>query len=168
MYESITTKKRAHGAKKDRSVRPAILAVLIFGIAVVILVSIPLQRHRQFMRFVSDLSSMTSRAGVKETVEYCEDEEVFRISTEAAYEVYSKLVFAEYGKRIDPDETLAAEGFTLTYGLLGGHITIAPIVFQDEAAVYVDYHSRDIDYTYIAPHLDYDDICLTVRNGRLP
>ena len=154
--------------KKDRSIRPAVLAVIIFALIVVIAVSIPLRRHRQFINFMSDLSSMTSRAGAKEMVECDLDGETFLISSDAAYEVYSKLVCSEMGKRVKPDEALAAEGFTLNYGLLGAYITIAPAEYNGEGAVYADYHSRNMDYTYIAPHLDYKDICLTVKNGRLP
>ena len=154
--------------KKDRSIRPAVLFVVIFTLVAVIAISIPLQRHRQFIRYMTDLSSMTSRAGAKEMVECELDGETFVISSDAAYEVYSKLVCSEMAKLVKPDETLAAEGFTLTYGLLGAHITIAPAEYNGEGAVYADYHSRDLDYTYIAPHLDYKDICTTVKNGRLP
>ena len=54
--------------KKERSIRPAVVVVIIFGLIVAILVAIPLVRHRQFVRYMTDLSSMTSRAGVKEMV----------------------------------------------------------------------------------------------------
>lgn len=154
--------------KKDRSIRPAILFVAIFALVVIIAVSIPLHRHRQFIRFMSDLSSMTSRAGAKEMVECELDGETFLISSDAAYEVYSKLICSEMAKLVKPDEAIAADGFTLNYGLLGAHITIAPTEYQGEHAVYADYHSRDMDYTYIAPHLDYKDLYITVKNGRLP
>lgn len=154
--------------KKDRSIRPAVVFVIIFGLIVAILVAIPLVRHRQFVRYMTDLSSMTSRAGVKEMVVCRADGEEFTIDSDAAYALYGKLVCSETIKKVKPDETLAAEGVTLTYGLLGAEVTLAPAQYQDEQALYVEYHSRTLDYTYIAPHLDYADMYRTAQNGRLP
>ena len=156
------------GKKKDRSIRPAVIFVAIFSLVVIVAVAIPLHRHRQFVRYMADLSSMTSRAGAKEMVSCELDGETFTIDSDAAYEVYSKLICMESIKLVEPDETLAEGGLTLTYGLLKADLVVAPAVYKDEQALYVEYHSPSIDYTYIAPHLDYPDICATVRKGRLP
>ena len=66
--KGIRIMKKDAENKKDRSIRPAVVVVIIFGLIVAILVAIPLVRHRQFVRYMTDLSSMTSRAGVKEMV----------------------------------------------------------------------------------------------------
>ena len=154
--------------KKDRSIRPAVLFVTLFAIIVVIAVTIPLQRHQQFVNFMTDLSAMTSRAGAKEMVVCREGGEEYKISSDAAYAIYGKLVCSESTKLIKPDEALAAEGFKLSYWLLGAELTLAPATYQNEQALYVDYHSESVDYTFIAPHLDYGDVHSTVKNGRLP
>ena len=163
MTQNTSAKK-----KKDRSIRPAVLIVTVFAIIVIIAVTIPLQRHQQFVHFMTDLSSMTSRAGAKEMVVCHADGEEFTIDSDTAYAVYGKMVCSESTKLIKPDEALAENGFTLSYGLLNAKLTLAPATYQDEQALYVDYHSPTIDYTFIAPHLDYDDIYRTVQHGRMP
>ena len=154
--------------KKDRSIRPAVIFVIIFGLVASILIAIPIYRHRQFVAFMSDLSAMTTRAGTKEMVTCELDGEEFAISSDAAHEIYSKMVSSESLKLIEPDEELAANGFTLTYGLFDAKLRLAPAQYQDEQALYVDYHSGITDYTFIAPHLDYKDVYRTVTKGRLP
>ena len=58
---------------------------------------------------------------------------------------------------------LAEGGLRLTYGLLDGELTLAPAEYQGEEALYVEFHSRDMDYTYLAPHLRYNDFEMLVR-----
>ena len=82
---------------------------------------------------------------------------------DAAYEIYAKLIFSELKKHIKPDPQLAEGGLRLTYGLLGGELTLAPAEYQGEEALYVEFHSRDMDYTYLAPHLRYKDFEMLVR-----
>ena len=75
----------------------------------------------------------------------------------------AKLIFSELKKHTKPDPVLAESGLRLTYGLLDGELTLAPAEYQGEEALYVEFHSRDMDYTYLAPHLRYKDFEMLVR-----
>ena len=149
--------------KKDRSIRPVVAAVVCFALVAIIAISIPLYRHRQYVKFTSELSSLTTRAGGKGAVTCEMDGETSSVSPDAAYEIYAKLIFSELKKHVKPDPAMAESGLRLTYGLLGGELTLAPAEYQGEEALYVEFHSRDMDYTYLAPHLRYKDFEMLVR-----
>ncbi len=149
--------------KKDRSVRPVVICVLIFALAAVIILSIPIYRHRQYVKFTSELSSLTTRAGGKGAVTCSMDGEEFTLSPDAAYRLYAKLIFSEMKHHVKPDEALAAKGMHLTYGVLGGELTLSPAEYKGEEALYVEYHSAQMDYVYLAPHLRYQDFQLITK-----
>ena len=156
-------RKQDPETKKDRSIRPVVVAVVCFALVAIIAISIPLYRHRQYVKFTSELSSLTTRAGGKSAVTCVMAGEEYRVSPDAAYEIYAKLIFSEMKKHVKPDPQLAEGGMHLTYGLLGGELTLAPAEYQGEEALYVEFHSRDMDYTYLAPHLRYKDFEMLVR-----
>lgn len=149
--------------KKDRSIRPALTGVICFALVACLAISIPLYRHRQYVKFTSELSSLTTRAGSKGAVTCEMDGGTSSVSPDAAYEIYAKLIFSELKKHAKPDPVLAESGLRLTYGLLGGELTLAPAEYQGEEALYVEFHSRDMDYTYLASHLRYKDFEMLVR-----
>ena len=155
--------KKEAKTKKDRSIRPALTGVICFALIVIIAISIPLYRHRQYVKFTSELSSLTTRAGGKGVVTGEMDGAPSYVYPEAAYEIYAKLIFSELKKHTKPDPVLAESGLRLTYGLLDGELTLAPAEYQGEEALYVEFHSRDMDYTYLAPHLRYKDFEMLVR-----
>ena len=155
--------KQTPKTKKDRSIRPAVVGVICFALAALIAISIPLYRHRQYGKFTAELSSFTTRAGGKGAVTCEMDGSDYSVSPDAAYEIYAKLIFSEMKKHVKPDPQLAEGGLRLTYGLLGGELTLAPAEYQGEEALYVEFHSKDMDYTYLAPHLRYKDFEVLVR-----
>ena len=155
--------KQTPKTKKDRSIRPAVVGVICFALAAIIAISIPLYRHRQYVKFTSELSSLTTRAGGKGAVTCEMDGGTSNVFPDAAYEIYAKLIFSELKKHTKPDPVLAESGLRLTYGLLDGELTLAPAEYQGEEALYVEFHSRDMDYTYLAPHLRYKDFEMLVR-----
>lgn len=141
--------------KKDRSVRPHITGVLIFAIIVIILISIPILQHRQFLKFVSDFSRVTTRTETKNIV-YCNyNGEDILLDAEQKMDIYRKLVYSELKRRAVPTEETEAGGMTITYGILAT-LTLAPAEYKGEDALYVAYHSENMDYVYLAPHLRYD------------
>ena len=158
-------KKKDGTEKKDRSIRPAVLFVLIFLLATAIAISIPLYRHRQYVKFTSELSSLTSRAGRKGVVTCLMEGEEYRLSQEASYQIYGKIIFMEMKKHVRPNAELAADGMELTYGLLGGTLILAPAEYDGEEALYVEFHSNDMDYVYLAPQLRYKDFKVLVTGG---
>ncbi|MBQ1580123.1 MAG: hypothetical protein IIZ86_03230 [Firmicutes bacterium] len=155
--------KKEAKTKKDRSIRPALTGVICFALIAIIAISIPLYRHRQYVKFTSELSSLTTRAGGKGAVTCEMDGGTSNVSPDAAYEIYAKLIFSELKKHVKPDPALAESGLRLSYGLLDGELTLAPAEYQGEEALYVEFHSRDMDYTYLAPHLRYKDFEMLVR-----
>ena len=103
--------------KKDKSVRPHITIVVIFLVIVAILISIPLLQHRQFLKFVSDFSRVTTRTETKNVV-YCNYEgEDILLNQEQKVDFYRKIVFSELKRRAEPSEEMAESGMTVTYGI---------------------------------------------------
>ncbi|MBR5641745.1 MAG: hypothetical protein IKW92_06415 [Firmicutes bacterium] len=140
--------------KKDKSIRPSVATVTIFLVIVAILISIPLLQHRQFLKFVSDFSRVTTRTETKNVV-YCNYEgEDILLNQEQKVDIYRKIVFSELKRRAEPSEEMAESGMTVTYGILAT-LTLAPAEYKGEEALYVEYHSENMDYTYLAPHLSY-------------
>ena len=164
----MPTENTAAKGKKDRSIRPALLVALIFILVTAILVAIPIRRQRQFVHFVSELSSMTVRAGNKGTVSCQYEDEVFFITPDAAKEVYNKIVSVESRKHVQRSEEIAGDGMIFTYGLLGGTLILAPSVYDGLGCVYVDFQSRDLNFTYLSPLLQYEDFEAIVQSGRQP
>ena len=141
-------------AQKDKSIRPSVVTVSIFLIAAAIIIAVPLLQHRQFTKFVSDFSNVTTRTETKNVV-YCNYEgEDILLNAEQKTDIYRKLVFSEMRRRAKQDEEMAQNGMTVTYGILGT-LTLAPAEYKGEEALYVEYHSENMDYTYLAPHLSY-------------
>ena len=140
--------------KKDKSIRPSVAIVTIFLIIVAIIIAIPLMQHRQFTKFVSDFSEITTRTETKNVV-YCNyNGEDILLNAEQKMDIYRKLVFSEMKRRAVPTDEMAASGMTVTYGILGT-LTLAPAEYKGEEALYVEYHSENMDYIYLAPHLSY-------------
>ena len=140
--------------QKDKSIRPSVLTVSIFLIAAAVIIAIPLLQHRQFTKFVSDFSNVTTRTETKNVVYCnCEGEDIL-LNAEQKMNIYRKLVFSEMRRRAKPSEETAENGMTVTYGILGT-LTLAPAEYKGEEALYVEYHSENMDYTYLAPHLSY-------------
>lgn len=141
--------------KKDKSVRPHITIVVVFLVIVAILISIPLLQHRQFLKFMSDFSRVTTRTETKNVV-YCNYEgEDILLDAEQKNDFYRKLVFSELKRRAIPTDEMATSGMTVTYGILAT-LTLAPAEYNGEEALYVEYHSANMDYIYLAPHLNYN------------
>jgi hypothetical protein len=140
--------------KKDKSIRPHLTIVAVFLVIVAIIISIPLLQHRKFTKFVSDFSTVTTRTETKNVV-YCNyaGEDIL-LDAEQKMDIYRKLVFSEMKRRAVPTDEMAAEGMAVTYGILGTLI-LAPAEYKGEEALYVEYHSENMDYTYLAPHLSY-------------
>jgi hypothetical protein len=141
-------------AKKDKSIRPHLAIVVVFLVIVAILISIPLLQHRQFTKFVSDFSNVTTRTETKNVV-YCNYQgEDILLNAEQKIDIYRKLVFSEMKRRAASTDEMAEGGMTVTYGILGT-LTLAPAEYKGEEALYVEYHSENMDYVYLAPHLSY-------------
>ena len=82
-------------AKKDKSIRPHVVAVLIFAVVMVVIISIPILQHRQFLKFVSDFSRVTTRTETKNVV-YCEyNGEDVLLDADQKANIYRQLVYSE-------------------------------------------------------------------------
>ena len=106
--------KKEAKTKKDRSIRPALTGVICFALVAIIAISIPLYRHRQYVKFTSELSSLTTRAGGKGAVTCEMGGGTSNVSPDAAYEIYAKLIFSELKKHVKPDPALAESGLRLS------------------------------------------------------
>ena len=141
-------------AKKDKSIRPHVVAVLIFAVVMIVIIAIPILQHRQFLKFVSDFSRVTTRTETKSVVYCAYNGEDVLLDADQKANIYRQLVYSEQKRRAVPTEEIAAEGMTVTYGILAT-LTLAPAEYKGEEALYVEYHSENMDYTYLAPHLKY-------------
>ena len=161
----MPTEQNTPKAKKDRSIRPHLAAVILFAIIVIIMIAMPISQHRQYTRFMGKLSTDTTRATAKDKLVCCMDGEEFKIDTDTAYSIYKKIVYSELSRPIERSEDIAAGGLTLQYGLFG-RLTLAPYSKDGTDYMYVDYEGHGINYTYLAPHLRYGDFREYAANGR--
>lgn len=152
-------------AKKDRSIQPHIAVVILFAILVIALIAQPIGQHRQYTRFMGKLSTDTTRATAKDNLVCAMGEDEFKIDLETAYAIYKKIIYSELSRPIKRSEEIASQGFTLRYGLFG-RLTLAPYTKDGTDYMYVDYEGHGINYTYLAPHLRYEDFKAYAENGR--
>ena len=151
--------------KKDKSIRPSVAIVSIFVLVVIALIVSPILQHRQYLKFMSELSDVTTRLDSKSII-VCEADGVeWVLDEETSADIYRKLIYSELERRTKRNDEIAQQGFTIRYGSFATLI-LAPAEYNGEACVYVDYHSGKIDRTYFAPHLKYEMFKRIVEAGR--
>ena len=97
---------------------------------------------------------MKTRTETKNVVYCAYNGEDVLLDADQKANIYRQLVYSEQKRRAVPTEEMAAQGMTVTYGILAT-LTLAPADYKGEEALYVEYHSENMDYTYLAPHLKY-------------